>query len=201
MSPKKSSKVTHVTEATKVTPEVNETATPAIAVVNPVPAQVSAPPGTWVKPDKIGNKGRRPKNGLTLVAPELAAELLKNATAIRQELGPKAVDPAQLASALGTAVSWDGVEAKAETFHTYSRAQRSAAWDEAVTLMVGLMPGVRFALKRDATFADRFPKVAKAFAPTRRSKKSAAGGAEAEAPATSETPAVETQAAKPATTA
>jgi hypothetical protein len=49
--------------------------------------------------------------------------------------------------------------------------------------MGALKAGVRYAVARDATFADRFPTVAKAFAPTRRSKKATAGDAEAAAPA------------------
>ena len=161
---KKSAKVSSV--SVPATP-----AMPAVAPVNPVPTNVSAPPEGWNEPKKIGKKGRRPKNGLPLVAPDLAAELRKNASAISQELGPKAVDPQQLAAALDNANAWNGVEAKASSFRTYSRAQRNAAWDHAVTLMGGMKLGVRFALQRDATFADRFPGVAKAFAPTKRPKK------------------------------
>jgi hypothetical protein len=146
--------------------------TPAttVASTNPIPTTVSSAPEGWVEPKRLGKKGRRPKHGLSLAAADLATELRKNAAAISQELGPKAVDPAQLAAALDDAHAWQGVEAKAGTFHVYARAQRGAAWDHAVTLMAGMKLGVRFAVARDASFADRFPGVAKAFAPTRRPK-------------------------------
>ncbi len=150
------------------------------ASTNPVPTNVSVPPSGWVAPARLG-EGRRPKNGLTLAASELAGELRTNASALLQELGSKAVDPQQLAAALDAANGWDGVDAKASTFETYTRTQRAASWDAAVTLMGGMKLGVRFALARDATFADRFPGVAKAFAPTHRPKKAAANAA-AEAP-------------------
>jgi hypothetical protein len=170
MSKKIVSKVATVTEST----------TPAtVASVNPVPANVSAPPAGWVEPSKLGRKGRRPKNGLPLAATGLAGELRKNAAALVQELGPKAVDPQQLAAALDLGNAWEGVDAKAATFRTYTRSQRASAWDAAVTLMGGMKLGVRFALSRDATFADRFPGVAKAFAPTHRPKKGASAAAKA----------------------
>jgi hypothetical protein len=181
----------------KAAPSVTESTTPAtVADVNPVPTTVSAPPAGWVAPAKIGRKGRRPKNGLTLAATSLSAELKTNAKAIAQELGPKAVDPQQVAAALDTANGWDAAEAKAATFHTYARSQRNTAWDAAVTMMAGMKLGVRFALARDATFADRFPRVAKAFATTHRTKK---GSAASEAAATPETTTPATPTAKPAT--
>ena len=169
----------------KAAPSVTESTTPAtVASVNPVPTNVSAPPAGWVAPLRIGKKGRRPKNGLPLAAVALASELKANAPAIAQELGPKACDPQQVAAALDTANGWDAAEAKAATFHTYARSQRGTAWDAAVTLMGGMKLGVRFALSRDATFANRFPRVAKAFAPTHRPKKRSADGESAAAPKT-----------------
>jgi hypothetical protein len=185
------------TVSKKAAPSVTESTTPAtVASVNPVPTTVSEPPAGWVAPVRIGKKGRRPRNGLTLAATSLAAELKTNAKAIAQELGPKAVDPQQVAAALETANGWDAAEAKASTFHTYARSQRGTAWDAAVTLMVGMKLGVRFALARDATFADRFPRVAKAFAPTHRTKKDETTS---EAAATPETTTPATSTVKPAT--
>jgi len=81
---------------------VNGSSTSAVAAVNAVPSSVSAPPAGWVAPEKIGKKGKRPKNGLTLVAPDLASELRKNASAISAELGPK--PPAALDVRFGTDV-------------------------------------------------------------------------------------------------
>ena len=182
----------------KAAPSVTESTTPAtVADVNPVPTSVSAPPTGWVEPAKIGRKGRRPRNGLPLAAVALASELKANAAAIAQELGPKACDPQQVAAALDTANGWDAAEAKAATFHKYARSQRGTAWDAAVTLMGGMKLGVRFALSRDPTFADCFPRVAKAFAPMHRAKKRSATGEAVEptAPTTSTatpTPALET---------
>jgi hypothetical protein len=167
---KKPSEVTSTSAGT--TPATGVSAGPQV-----IPTNVSTPPDGWVDPQRIGRKGRRPRNGLPLVAEGLSAELRKNAPAIVQELGPKAVDPAQVASALDDAHAWDGVEAKASTFHTYARAKRSAAWDHAVTLMAGMKLGVRYAVSRDASFADRFPGVAKAFAPVRHSSTTAASPA------------------------
>ncbi len=175
-----------------VAPVVTESTTPAVvASVNPIPSSVSAPPAGWVAPTKLGRRGRRPKNGLTLVAPDLADEFRKNAQALLEELGPNAVDPQQLAAALDAAIAWEGVDAKAATFRTYARSQRGTSWDAAVKLMAGMQAGVRYAVSRDATFADRFPGVAKAFAPTRRSKKATATAVTPVTPA-SETPATET---------
>ncbi|MGO9000051.1 MAG: hypothetical protein ACLQVI_42535 [Polyangiaceae bacterium] len=169
----------------KVAPLVTESTTPAtVASVNPVPTSVSAPPEGWVEPKKLSKKGRRPRNGLTLAAAGLSSELRTNATAISAELGPKAVDPQQVAAALDTANGWEGAASKAATFYTYARSQRGSSWDAAVTLMMGMKLGVRFALQRDATFADRFPVVAKAFAPTHRPKKRTADGETAPAPKT-----------------
>jgi hypothetical protein len=171
------------TVSKKTAPSVTESTTPAtVADVNPVPASVSAPPTGWVEPEKIGRKGRRPRNGLPLAAVALASELKTNAKAIAAELGPKAVDPQQVAAALDTANGWDAAEAKAATFHTYARSQRNTAWDGAVTLLGGMRLGVRFALSRDPSFADRFPRVAKAFAPTHRPKKKSANGESEAAP-------------------
>ena len=172
------------TKATKITKTDAPSAALANASINSAPTNVSAPPETWVETDKIGKKGRHPRNGLPLVAPAVADELRKNATALSQELGPKAVDPQQLAGALDDARAWDKAEAQASTFHTYTRSQRNASWDAAITLMAGMKLGVRFAVARDASFADRFPGVAKAFAPTRRSKKTAAPAAGTTATAT-----------------
>jgi len=162
-----------------VAPSVTESTTPAaIASVNPVPSSVSTPPAHWVEPARLGRKGRRPRDGLNLVAPSLAADLRANASALSQELGSKAVDPQLLAAALDTAHAWTSAESKAAVFHTYTRAQRGTSWDAAMTLMSGMKLGVRYALARDASFADRFPDVAKAFAsrPQRR-KKTAEGDA------------------------
>jgi hypothetical protein len=136
-----------------------------------IPTGVSAPPDGWVEPARLGKKGRRPKNGLPLAAASLTSELRKNAPALIQELGPKGVDPEQVAAALEEATQWDGVAAKAATFDVYARSQRGTSWDAALALMGGLKLGVRYAIARDATFADRFPGVAKAFAPRRYSKK------------------------------
>jgi hypothetical protein len=171
MSKPKTSKVTSAqVSATSASP-----IPPASAIINPIPTSVSEPPQGWVQPVKLGRRGRRPKNGMNLSAPTLAAELRESGSALAQELGPKAVDPQQLAAALDQAYGWDGAEEKASKFHLYVRAERRASWDAALTLMGGMKLGVRFAVARDATFADRFPKVAKAFAATRRPK-TAAGG-------------------------
>jgi hypothetical protein len=191
------------TASKKAAPSVTESTTPAtVADVNPVPTSVSAPPAGWVEPAKIGRKGRRPRNGLPLAAVALASELKTNAKAIAQELGPKAVDPQQVAAALDTANGWDAAEAKAATFHTYARSQRNTAWDAAVTLMGGMKLGVRFALARDPSFSDRFPRVAKAFAPTHRPKKRSADGESAAPKATAgsrKSAAATTEPAAPAT--
>jgi hypothetical protein len=152
-------------------------ASAASAKPNPIPTNVSAPPEGWNVPTRLGKKGRRPTHGLNLGAADLAGELRKNATALLQELGPKAVDPTQLAAALDEANAWRGVEGKASAFHVYARVQRGAAWDHAVNLMTGMKLGIRYAVARDASFADRFPEVAKAFAPARRRKPAAATGA------------------------
>jgi hypothetical protein len=170
-------KSTKSTNVTKVAPAVSEPATPAmVASVNPVPAVISAPPEGWVEPARLGKKGKRPKTALILAAPALATELRKSAPALLQELGPNAVDPQQLAAALETASAWRSAEAKASTFHMYARSQRAASGDAALTLMAGLKAGVRYAISRDASFADRFPDVAKVFAQTRRPKKSTEEG-------------------------
>jgi hypothetical protein len=174
-----SKKSTSKKPSTVSTASVPVTPAASVASANPVPTNISAPPEGWNVPSRLGKKGRRPKHGLTLAAADLAGELRKNAPAIFQELGPKAVDPAQLANALDDAYAWHGVEAKASTFHVYARAQRGAAWDHAVNLMTSMRLGVRFAVARDASFADRFPEVAKAFAPTRRRKPATATGAPA----------------------
>jgi hypothetical protein len=159
----------------------------AIASVHPVPTSVSAPPAEWLAPEKLGKKGRRPKHGLILAAPTLATELQTNAAAIAAELGPKAVDPAQLAAAIDLANSWSGAEQKAATFHVYTKVERSASWDAALKLMSSMRLGVQFAVARDATFADRFPTVAKAFAPGKRSKKKTETEAATPAPQATET--------------
>ncbi len=141
-----------------VSATTSATATPATASVHPVPTNVSAPPAGWVEPEKLGRKGRRPRNGLTLAAPTLADELRQNGAALAKELGPKAPDPTQLASALDTAYSWAKAEDEAATFQTYVRSERGTSWDAALALMGGMKLGVRFALQRDPTFADRFPR-------------------------------------------
>ena len=154
--------------------------TPAItagAAIHPVPTNVSAPPAGWVEPAKLGRKGRRPKNGLTHVASTLSAELRTNAVALVEEIGPKVVDPHLLADSLDQAYAWEKAEEKASSFRVYVKSQRNAAWDAALTLMAGLRLGAKFAQSRDASFADRFPEVAKVFAKTRRPKKTAATAA------------------------
>ena len=167
MSSSKKKKV--VSKVAPVAPEL--TAPAAVASVNPIPTTVSAPPDGWVEPERLGRKGRRPKTGLTLVAPDLVAELRTSAPALLTELGTNAVDPQQLAAALDTAHAWTGVAAKATAFNTYARSQRGTSWDAAMKLMNGMQLGVRYALARDGTFADCFPEVAKAFAPKPRPKK------------------------------
>jgi hypothetical protein len=182
-------------------------AAPAAASPNPIPTTVSAPPKGWVAPERLGKKGRRPNNGLSIAAVDLAGELQEKGTALAAELGPNVVEPSQVATALVNAKGWDGVEAQASTFHTYARAQRGASWNGALTLLAGMKLGVRYALARDASFADRFPEVAKAFAPGRRSKKKAADGAataptpKKKAPVATEStaPASPTPASQPAT--
>lgn len=141
--------------------------------IAPAPASITAPPEGWVEPKKLGRKGRRPRNGLTLAAPGLAAELRAHASALAAELGPKAVDPSQVAAALDLASGWSKAEDQSVVFNTYARAQRGASWDAAVRLLSAMRLGVKFAVARDATFADRFPGVAKAFAPVKQRKKAA----------------------------
>jgi hypothetical protein len=147
------------------------------STANPILTDLAAPPPTWVEPKKLGIKGKRPKNGIQVAAPTLAAELRKNAAALANELGPKAVDPEQLAAALDLAYEWTGTAKKTASLDRYARSQRGASWDAAITLMAGMKDGVRFALSRDATFADRFPDVAKTFAVKRRGKKKPADDA------------------------
>jgi hypothetical protein len=169
----------------EVAPVAPESTTPAsVASVNPIPTTVSAPPDAWIAPERLGRKGRRPKTGLTLVAPDLVAELRTSAPALLAELGTNAVDPQQLAAALDTAHAWTGVAAKATAFNTYARSQRGTSWDAAMKLMNGMQLGVRYALARDGTFADRFPEVAKAFAPKPRPKKSTTDAVTTAAPKT-----------------
>ncbi len=163
--------------------------TAAATAVHPIPTNVSAPPEGWVDPPKLGRKGRRPKNGLTLAATTVAGELRDKAAALVAELGPKAVDPTQLAAALDRANQWEGADTKAASFHLYTRAQRNESWDAAIKLMEGMKAGVQFALSRDASFADRFPGVAKTFAPAKRSKKKATAAAPEAATPAAETPA------------
>lgn len=148
---------------------------------------VGGPPEGWVKPVKLGIRGRRPKDGLPLVASQLAEELRTNAAALLQELGPKAVDPVQLAAALDRAHACEVAEDKAATQHLYARFERGVAWDAALTLMAGLKLGVRYAMARDGTFGDRFPDLAKRFAPRKAPrKKTADAPTEPQAPAAKE---------------
>ena len=128
-----------------------------------------------------------PETRADLVAPTLATELRTNAAAIAAELGPKTLDPTQLAAAIDLANSWTGAEQKAATFHLYTRAERSASWDAALKLMSSMRLGVQFAVARDATFADRFPTVAKAFAPGKRPKKKTEDAATTPPPQATET--------------
>ena len=194
-----SRKVTKASKVTEVATDAPSTA-PANAGTNPVPA-VAKPPTSWVPTAKIGKKGRRPKKGLSIAAPGLVAELRKNPSGLSQELGPKAVAPQQLADALDLANSWDKADDDSSNFHTYVRSERNASWDAALALMAGMKAGVRFAVSRDASFADRFPGVAKAFAPTRRSKKAAAATTGTPSPATTSRKTSATAATEPASPA
>jgi hypothetical protein len=187
------------------TNETTQSNTPANAGIDPVPQNLPAvPKGRLPVSDKIGRKGRRPRNGLNEVATGLAKELRDNAPALRAELGPKVVDPLHLAAALDSAVGWTSAEEQAASFHAYARSQRGRSWDSAVGLCGGVHLAVRFALARDATFAERFPVTGKAFAPQKRPKKSdagTAGVAGAAAPKTKAKPAAaETAPAEPSAT-
>ena len=148
----------------------SKTAETVPVTVDAVPANVTAPPQGWVKPAKIGRRGRHPSIGLSIVTPALVAELREKAKALSSELGPNAVDPAQLAGALEQANAWSKTAQDAETFSTYARTQRAASWDSALGSFQGLRLGVRFAVARDPSFAERFPNVAKAYAVKKRAK-------------------------------
>jgi hypothetical protein len=123
-----------------------------------------------------------------MVAPALVAELREKAKALSEELGPNAVDPEQLAGALEQANAWSKTAQDAETYSTYARAQRKASWDSALGPFQGLRLGVRFAVTRDPSFAERFPNVAKVYAPLKRAKGKAKSTADAPSDPSTGTP-------------
>jgi hypothetical protein len=151
----------------------------AAAAVDPVPTNVPALPEGRVATTKVGRRGKRPRKGLIDAAPALLKELRANGDAIRAELGPKAADPAAVAASLATALAWHKAADDVATYSVYARGQRGQAWDASIAHLGGLHAGVRFAIQRDPSFAERFPSTAKAFAPLKRKKKSGATAAAA----------------------
>ena len=81
--------------------------------------------------------------------------------------------PFEMASALELAYGWAKAHESVEAFSSYTRTQLDASWDEALKLVHGLRAVVRFAVARDASFAERFPTIAKAYAAKKRPRKKA----------------------------
>jgi hypothetical protein len=160
--------------------------------VHPVPTGLVRPPSGWIEPERVGRKGRHAVSAQVQITPELADELRSNAEAFVAELGAMAPDPHQMADAFELAHGWGGVVDDSAAFHTYARVQKTAAWDDALTFLQRVSPGVRYAIQRNSTFAERFPVLTKMVANNRR------GGRKGKGTTATATPAEPTPAAAPA---